>query len=351
MSETNPPPIQSPTVSPTSVPDASPAAPLLSVQDLRVHFPFSRGSFLSPQRGVIRAVDGLSFDINKGETLALVGESGCGKSTTARAIINLVHPTSGSVRLEGVDITRLGDREMMPYRRVVQMVFQDPFASLNPRMTVGSIIGEPLAVHGLASGKDRKLEVLRLMDLVGLNPRFLNRYPHEFSGGQRQRIGIARALAVQPKLILCDEPVSALDVSIQAQIINLLMDLQQRLGLSYLFIAHDLSVVRHIATRVGVMYLGRLVELGEAESVYSHPTHPYTEALLSAVPVPDPSKAASRQRIRLEGEVPTPDREHVGCSFADRCPLVVDKCRFDRPLHRQISGSEEVHTVACWERE
>lgn len=326
------------------------STPLLSVKDLRVHFPFSRGSFLRPQRGVIRAVDGLSFDIAEGETLALVGESGCGKSTTARGIINLVHPTSGQVLLEGVDITRLDDRQMMPYRRVVQMVFQDPFASLNPRMTVGNIIGEPLAVHGLASGKDRKLEVLRLMDLVGLNPRFLNRYPHEFSGGQRQRIGIARALAVQPKLILCDEPVSALDVSIQAQIINLLMELQQRLGLSYLFIAHDLSVVRHISTRVGVMYLGRLVELGEAESVYSHPTHPYTEALLSAVPIPDPALASSRERIRLEGEVPTPDREHVGCSFADRCPLATTKCREERPEHLQVKDAAEAHTVACWER-
>lgn len=332
-----------------SASNSAETVPLLSVEDLRVHFPFSRGSFLSPQRGVIRAVDGLSFDIAQGETLALVGESGCGKSTTARAIINLVHPTSGRVRLNGTEITGLNDRQMMPYRRVVQMVFQDPFASLNPRMTVGNIIGEPLVVHRLAAGKDRKLEVLRLMDLVGLNPRFLNRYPHEFSGGQRQRIGIARALAVQPKLLLCDEPVSALDVSIQAQIINLLMDLQQQLGLSYLFIAHDLSVVRHIATRVGVMYLGRLVEIGEAESVYSHPTHPYTEALLSAVPIPDPTVAASRQRIRLKGEVPTPDREHVGCSFADRCPLVVDKCRTDRPQHEQVSKATKVHTVACWE--
>ncbi len=327
------------------------AAPLLSVKDLCVHFPFSRGSLLRPQRGVIRAVDGISFDINEGETLAIVGESGCGKSTTARSIINLVHPTSGSVRLSGTDITGLGDREMMPHRRVVQMVFQDPFASLNPRMPVGTIIGEPLAVHGLASGKDRKLEVLRLMDLVGLNPRFLNRYPHEFSGGQRQRIGIARALAVQPRLILCDEPVSALDVSIQAQIINLLMDLQQRLGLSYLFIAHDLSVVRHIATRVGVMYLGRMVELGEAESVYSHPTHPYTEALLSAVPVPDPNLAARRERIRLQGEVPTPDKMHPGCSFADRCPLAAERCRIDRPEHRQVVAADAPHTLACWERQ
>lgn len=327
--------------------NASP--PLLSVRDLHVHFPFSRGSLLRPEYGKIRAVDGLSFDISEGETLALVGESGCGKSTTARAIINLAPITSGSIHLQGTDITGLSDRAMLAHRRTVQMVFQDPFASLNPRMTVGSIIGEPLAVHGLAAGRDRKLEVLRLMDLVGLNPRFLNRYPHEFSGGQRQRIGIARALAVQPKLILCDEPVSALDVSIQAQIVNLLMDLQQRLGLSYLFIAHDLSVVRHIATRVGVMYLGRLVELGDAASVYQNPVHPYTEALLSAVPLPDPVAAKTRERIKLEGEVPTPDREHAGCAFADRCWLVQDRCRTDRPLREAVAEAKN-HTAACWER-
>ncbi|MEO1527326.1 MAG: oligopeptide/dipeptide ABC transporter ATP-binding protein [Planctomycetota bacterium] len=326
-------------------------APLLSVEELRVHFPFSRGSLLRPERGVIRAVDGLSFEIAEGETLALVGESGCGKSTTARAIINLVPTWSGSVRLNGTTITGLSDRMMMPYRRDIQMVFQDPFASLNPRMTVGDIIGEPLTVHGLARGRDRKLEILRLMDMVGLNPRFLNRYPHEFSGGQRQRIGIARALAVQPKLILCDEPVSALDVSIQAQIVNLMMDLQQNLGLSYLFIAHDLSVVRHIAHRVGVMYLGRLVEIGDAASVYAHPTHPYTEALLSAVPVPDPSKATSRERIRLEGEVPTPDREFTGCSFADRCRYRGNRCESERPFHKLVTLGNDGHTVACWERE
>ncbi|OUT58122.1 MAG: peptide ABC transporter substrate-binding protein [Rhodopirellula sp. TMED11] len=322
--------------------------PLLQVDDLKVHFPFSRGLFLNPERGFIRAVDGLSFDIAEGETLALVGESGCGKSTTARAIVNLVKPTSGTVRLNGDDITGLDDKSMMQHRRVVQMVFQDPIASLNPRMTVGDIIGEPLKIHGLAKGKDRKLEVLRLMDLVGLNPRFLNRYPHEFSGGQRQRIGIARALAVNPKLILCDEPVSALDVSIQAQIVNLLRDLQQQLGLSYLFIAHDLSVVRQIANRVGVMYLGRLVELGDSESVYENPTHPYTEALLSAVPVPDPELATSRDRIRLRGEVPSPDKQYPGCSFADRCPLVEDQCRSERPEHKSIADE---HTIACWVRQ
>lgn len=320
-------------------------ASLLRVDDLKVYFPFSRGSLFRPERGFIRAVDGLSFDIREGETLGLVGESGCGKSTTARAIINLVKPTSGKVLLDGTDITGLSDAAMLPYRRVVQMVFQDPFASLNPRMTVGNIIGEPISVHGLAKGRDKKLEVIRLMELVGLNPRFLNRYPHEFSGGQRQRIGIARALAVQPKLILCDEPVSALDVSIQAQIINLLMDLQQRLGLSYLFIAHDLSVVRHIATRVGVMYLGRIAELGDAADLYRSPIHPYTEALLSAVPVPDPKANATRERIVLKGEVPSPDKEYVGCAFADRCWLAKDKCHGERPILPLNS-----HSAACWVR-
>ena len=319
--------------------------PLLSVQNLCVHFPFSRGSIFRPQHGVVRAVDGVSFDIAQGETLGLVGESGCGKSTTARGIINLVKPTAGKVLLNGVAIEGLSDAAMLPHRRQVQMVFQDPFASLNPRMTIGSIIGEPLAVHRLAAGRDRKLEVIRLLELVGLNPRFLNRYPHEFSGGQRQRIGIARALAVQPKLILCDEPVSALDVSIQAQIINLLMELQQRLGLSYLFIAHDLAVVRHIATRVGVMYLGRIVEIAPADELYSHPVHPYTEALLSAVPIPDPVESARRQRILLQGEVPSPDRMYAGCSFYDRCPIAAAHCRTRRPVLEAVP-----HAAACWER-
>lgn len=324
----------------------SSTAPLLSVRNLKVHFPFRRGSLLNPHKGVIRAVDGISFDIARGETLGLVGESGCGKSTTARAIINLVHPTAGDVLVDGVSIAGKSDNAMLPYRRRVQMVFQDPFASLNPRMTVGGIIGEPLVVHSLARGRDRKLEVLRLMELVGLNPRFLNRYPHEFSGGQRQRIGIARALAVQPDLILCDEPVSALDVSIQAQIINLLMDLQQKLGLSYLFIAHDLAVVRHIATRVGVMYLGRIAELATAEELYAGPKHPYTEALLSAVPVPDPELSATRNRIVLTGEVPSPDIFYPGCAFADRCPIRIDRCLTERP-----PLPEKPHAAACWVRE
>ncbi len=311
---------------------------LLRVKDLHVGFPFRRGTILRPQRGEIRAVDGVSFEIREGETLGLVGESGCGKSTTARAIIGLVRPSRGSIHLNGRSIGGLSDRRMKPFRRDVQMVFQDPFASLNPRMTIGGIIGEPLAVHGLASGKDRQLEVLRLLELVGLNPRFLNRYPHEFSGGQRQRIGIARALAVRPKLILCDEPVSALDVSIQAQIINLLMDLQQKLGLSYLFIAHDLSVVRHIATRVGVMYLGRIVELADAADLYERATHPYTEALLSAVPVPDPEVSRVRKRIVLEGEVPSPDRVYPGCCFHERCWLAEARCVTERPDLVSIGG-------------
>lgn len=332
------------------------ATPILQVRNLQVHFPFNRGGILRPQRGWIRAVDDVSFEIAEGETLSLVGESGCGKSTTARAIVGLVKPTAGEILLGGTRISGLSERAMRPHRRAVQMVFQDPFASLNPRMTIGSIIGEPLRIHGLARGRDLKLEVLRLLDLVGLNPRFMNRYPHEFSGGQRQRIGIARALAVQPKLILCDEPVSALDVSIQAQIINLLMDLQQQLGLSYLFIAHDLAVVRHIATRVGVMYLGRIVELAKSSDLYDHPTHPYTEALMSAVPIPDPVESAKRSRIVLRGEVPSPDREYPGCALADRCWLVEQRCRDQRPVlsltRRGETPTADVAApvAACWVR-
>ncbi|HND56052.1 MAG TPA: ATP-binding cassette domain-containing protein, partial [Pirellulaceae bacterium] len=295
--------------------------PLLEVRGLKVHFPGRRSSLFGP-RATIRAVDGVSFDIAPGETLGLVGESGCGKSTTARAIVNLVRPTSGQVWLSGVRIDSLSDAAMRPFRRTVQMIFQDPFASLNPRMTVGRIITEPMQIFGLHSARDRQLEALRLMDLVGLDPRFVNRYPHEFSGGQRQRIGIARALAVQPRLIVCDEPVSALDVSIQAQVINLLMDLQQKLGLAYLFIAHDLSVVRHIAHRVGVMYLGRIVELAKSAELYANPQHPYSQALLSAAPLPDPERERTRQRIMLRGEVPSPDRVYPGCPFADRCAEV-----------------------------
>lgn len=315
---------------------------LLAVRDLKVHFQI-RGSGWWRQANVIRAVDGVSFDLPAGETLGIVGESGCGKSTMARAILNIVPPTSGSVRLDGHALENLSDREMLPHRRNLQMIFQDPFASLNPRMTVGKIIQESMQIFGLHRAADRVLETMRLMELVGLNPKFVNRYPHEFSGGQRQRIGIARALAVQPKLIVCDEPVSALDVSIQAQVINLLIKLQEEFGIAYIFIAHDLAVVRHIADWVGVMYLGRIVELARAADLYDHPKHPYTQALLSAAPVPDPELAAERRRIRLVGEVPSPDKTYPGCPFADRCPWVEPACREAVPV---LEGAE--HQVACF---
>ena len=320
--------------------------PLLEVTDLKVHFPFRRGGLFRPQRGVVRAVDGVSFTLNDGQTLGIVGESGCGKSTTARAILNLIPPTSGEVRFEGHRIDRLSDHQMLPYRRRMQMVFQDPFSSLDPRMTIGRIIGEPMAVFGLHDRRRRKLEVMRLMDLVGLNPRYLNRYPHEFSGGQRQRVGIARALAAQPRLIICDEPVSGLDVSIQAQVVNLLIELQQTLKLAYLFISHDLAVVRHLADRVGVMYLGRIVELADARELYNDPRHPYTQALLSAAPIPDPARQTERERIMLRGEVPSPDRIYPGCPFADRCPIAEESCRQSPP---PLEGTR--HAVACFKAE
>ena len=316
--------------------------PLLEVRDLRVYFPFSRGWLFNRQRGFIRAVDGVSFTVHERETLGLVGESGCGKSTTARAILNLVEPTGGEVLWQGERIDGLDDGDMLPYRRQMQMIFQDPFASLNPRMTVGQIVAEPMRIFRLHDRRRRKLETMRLLDMVGLNPRFMNRYPHEFSGGQRQRIGIARALAAQPRLIVCDEPVSALDVSIQAQVINLLVDLQTRLGLAYLFISHDLSVVRHISDRIAVMYLGRIVELADADALHRNPRHPYTQALLSAAPIPDPVRERQRQRIILRGEVPSPDRVYPGCPFADRCPIAEARCREIVP---PLDGRQ--HLVAC----
>ena len=322
--------------------------PLLEVRNLEVHFPFSHGPFWRRTHGAVRAVDGVSFTLREGETLGLVGESGCGKSTTARACLNLVKPTGGEVLFRGRPIQGFEDREMLPLRREMQMIFQDPFASLNPRMTVGRIVGEPLVIFSELSRRDRELEVMRLLELVGLNPRFLNRYPHEFSGGQRQRIGIARALAVHPKVIFCDEPVSALDVSIQAQVVNLLDDLQQKLGLAYVFIAHDLAVVRHICDRVGVMYLGRIVEIGAAEEIYRDPRHPYTQALLSAVPDADPITERKRRRIVLKGEVPSPDRQYPGCPFADRCPIVRDECRCSPPPLEGITGSVDSHRAACF---
>ena len=322
------------------------AAPILEVRNLKVHFPFSRGPLWNRESGFVRAVDGVTFDVRRRETLGLVGESGCGKSTTARAVLNLLPSTtriSGQVKLAGKEIGGLSDYAMLPYRRNLQMIFQDPFASLNPRMTVGNIISEPMKIFRLHDTRTRKLETMRLMDIVGLNPRYMNRYPHEFSGGQRQRIGIARALAVQPKVIFCDEPVSALDVSIQAQVVNLLMELQEQLGVAYVFISHDLSVVRHISHRVGVMYLGRIVELADAADIYNEPKHPYTKALLSAVPIPDPQLEGAREHVPLEGEVPSADRYYPGCPFADRCPIVEEECRKSPPV---LEGQE--HQVACF---
>ena len=334
------------TIEPIKAKAVGSAAPILQVRDLKVHFPFSRGPLWNRESGFVRAVDGVSFDVRPGETLGLVGESGCGKSTTARAVLNLLPSTakiSGQVRLNDKEIRGLSDSAMLPHRRNLQMIFQDPFASLNPRMTVGGIIGEPMKIFGLHDVRTRKLETMRLMDIVGLNPRYMNRYPHEFSGGQRQRIGIARALAVQPKVIFCDEPVSALDVSIQAQVVNLLMELQEQLGVAYVFISHDLSVVRHISHRVGVMYLGRIVELADAADIYNEPKHPYTKALLSAVPIPDPALESAREHVPLSGEVPSADKHYPGCPFADRCPIVEDDCRARPP---QLEGKE--HQVACF---
>lgn len=318
---------------------------LVRVENLKMYFPITKGVLLQRQVGAIKAVDGVSFDIRKGETLGLVGESGCGKSTTGRAILQLYRPTDGRVYFNNTELTTLKGEGLRRMRRNMQIIFQDPYASLNPRMTVGSIIGEPLAVHGLAQGKELQNRVQELLSLVGLNPYFVNRYPHEFSGGQRQRIGIARALAVQPDFIVCDEPISALDVSIQAQIINLLEDLQEQFSLTYLFIAHDLSVVRHISDRVAVMYLGKIVELADRNELYVNPRHPYTRALLSAVPIPDPVIEEKRQRIILEGDVPSPANPPKGCNFSTRCPFVMDICRREEPETEDV-GDE--HWVACF---
>jgi oligopeptide transport system ATP-binding protein len=316
---------------------------LLEVKNLRKHYPVTKGFIFQRQVGAVRAVDGVSFFIRKGETLGLVGESGCGKTTTGRVILRLQPPTAGEALFEGRDIFKLGKEELRRLRRDMQIIFQDPYSSLNPRMTVGDIIGEPLEIHNLARGKEKFRRVQQLLEVVGLSPYHANRYPHEFSGGQRQRIGIARALALNPKLIIADEPVSALDVSIQAQVLNLLERLQDEFGLTYLFIAHDLSVVKHISDRIAVMYLGKIVELADADELFSNPQHPYTEALLSAVPVPNPE--ARRDRIILPGDVPSPINPPSGCRFHTRCLYAQPACRVDEPPFEDIGGGG--HYVAC----
>jgi oligopeptide/dipeptide ABC transporter ATP-binding protein len=320
---------------------------LVQVDDLVKHFPIRSGGLLSRTVGQVQAVDGVSLTITRGQTLGLVGETGCGKSTLARCIAGLIPVTSGKVTFEGSDITNLSRRAMQPYRREIQMIFQDPYGSLNPRRRVGSIIGEPFAVHKTATGAERKRKVQDLMSRVGLNPEHFNRFPAEFSGGQRQRIGVARALALQPKLIICDEPVSALDVSIQAQVLNLLADLQDDFGLSYLFIAHDLEVVRHVSHDVTVMYLGRIAESGPKGPVYDSPRHPYTNALLSAVPSADPEAAATRQRIILTGDVPSPINPPSGCRFHPRCPKAQDLCSQQEPQLEVKAGDPPGHETAC----
>ena len=322
----------------------SAVAPLLEVRNVVKHFRVGGGLF-GGGAGLIRAVDGVSFEIQRGETLGLVGESGCGKTTTGRCILQLERPTSGQIIFEGRDLTRLSEDELRPIRRKMQVIFQDPYSSLNPRMTVGQIIAEPLAVHGIVPDRTQRAQrVSELLSHVGLLPQHGRRYPHQLSGGQRQRVGIARALAVEPSLIVCDEPVSALDVSIQAQIINLLEDLQAQFGLTYLFVAHDLSVVRHISDRVAVMYLGKIVEITDRKSLYDAPLHPYTKALLSAVPIPDPALEAQRERVVLGGEVPSPLNPPSGCVFHPRCPIAVDRCRVDVPELREIRPG---HRAAC----
>jgi oligopeptide transport system ATP-binding protein len=318
-------------------------AALLKVENLAKHYPVKRGLVLAKTIGVVRAVDGVSFALDKGETLALVGESGCGKSTTARLVLRLIEPTTGKVEFEGTDITTMTGAPLRKLRRRMQIVFQDPFASLNPRMTVGDILEEPLIVHGIGDRVARRARVNQLLGLVGLASYHAQRYPHEFSGGQRQRIGIARALAVEPALVVCDEPVSALDVSIQAQVVNLLKDLQSRLGLSYLFIAHDLAVVKHMANRVAVMYLGKIVELATRDTIFSQPLHPYTRTLLSAIPRPDPHRTTARQIPG--GDVPSPMDPPSGCRFHTRCPFMTEKCVAEEPLLREVEGA--VHLSAC----
>ena len=318
--------------------------PLLEVTDLVKHFPVKSGVVIDREVATVRAVDGVSFTLREGETLGLVGESGCGKSTLCRAILQLTTPTSGSVRFAGQELVGRSRRELRAVRREMQMIFQDPFASLNPRKRVGQIIGDPLALHGIAKGGELKRRVQDLLDRVGLQAEHYNRFPHEFSGGQRQRIGIARALALQPKLIVADEPVSALDVSVQAQIINLLEDVQDEFGLSYLFVAHDLGVVRHVSDRIAVMYLGKIAEESGADELYDKPVHPYSTALLSAVPIPDPKRNSARERLVLEGDVPSPMDPPSGCRFHTRCPWCTEVCTSDEP---QLIEHRPEHFAAC----
>jgi oligopeptide/dipeptide ABC transporter ATP-binding protein len=316
-------------------------APVLEVRDLKKHFPIQKG-LLQRAAGTVFAVDGVSFSINKGETLALVGESGCGKSTVGRTVLRLIEPTAGSISIGGTDITHLGKTELRPYRRQMQIIFQDPFSSLDPRMSAGDIVAEPLRVHGIAHGAAVKRQVAELFERVGLRQAQMANFPHQFSGGQRQRIGIARALALQPKLIVGDEPVSALDVSIQAQVLNLMMDLQHEMGLAYLFISHNLAVVEHISHRIAVMYLGRIVEYTDKQTLFTKSLHPYTESLLLAVPVPDPR--VKRKKRVLQGDVPSPIKPPPGCHFHTRCPYAVERCRVEEPALREVRPGQ---MVAC----
>ena len=318
---------------------------LIRVRNLKMHFPVRQGAIFNRSRACIRAVDGISLDIRKGETLALVGESGCGKSTLGRAILQMHRPTAGEVYFRDMNLTSMQPNRLRRMRRHMQMIFQDPYASLNPRMTVGDIVAEPLIVHNISSGRKRREQVQALFELVGLNPVFMNRYPHEFSGGQRQRVGVARALAVNPDFIVCDEAIAALDVSIQAQIINLLMELQEKLNLTYLFIAHDLSVVRHISDRVAVMYLGKIVELASRQDLYTNPRHPYTRILLSSIPVPNPQSEKKRRGELLSGDPPSPANPPKGCNLSTRCPLATAECYKHEPEFREMGQG---HWAACF---